>query len=288
MTLIANGVNHGDVKTAYIHLREDPHYRSDAFATGCKRLGYDVVMGQPARTLDRDDLLIIWNKTNRSSRAIDFARPNRTPVIVCENGYYGRDPAGRQTFAMALDGHNGSGRWHWPEGDTRRLDALQVDFKPIRKLDGEKVLIAGQRGFGSPLMRSPPDFGAWMMRDLTLNGYRPRLREHPGRHQPKITITEDLEGCRCLVVWSSNSATAAMVDGYSVFHRAPTMVTAGAARVYSKTLDKPLDERMRQERFARMAWAQWFLAEIEEGLPIEVLLEVHAGRLAPTSPGFGL
>jgi len=272
---------------AYVHLRDNVHYRLEGFVEGLKRIGYEVLIGQPARPLEPNDVAVIWNKTARSGACIEAARRGGGAIIVAENGYHGWDAEGRQTYAMALDGHNGSGRWF--AGDRTRLDALGIEFQPWKELRREnKVVIAAQRGIGAPQMASPHAFAEGIADQIRRVGWQPYIRQHPGRHKSETTLAQDLEDARALVVWSSNCATEALIRGIPVFYCAPNIVTSAAATRWSPggLPAPPMPER--EPAFERMAWAQWFVDEIESGEAMRTLLDVHAGRLPACQEGMGL
>lgn len=271
---------------AYVHLPVQVHYRREAFIDGFARLGYIVRQGQPTEPMRPDDAAIIWNKTSRSRLLIEAAREAGAAVMVAENGYYGKDADGHQPYAIALDGHNGSGRWYAP--DDSRLKALDIDFHPFREQVGERVLIAGQRGIGSREMRSPHGFAESMAERLRKMGFRPHIRVHPGTKRPDTTLMEDLEGVRALVVWSSNSATAAQVAGVPTYYAAPTISTAPGAMRFTPAMDGVPSDEDRYAGFSQMAWAQWKLAEIVNGEALRTLLDVHAGKLPFVGRNAGL
>lgn len=264
------------MKTAYIRLRHDPHYRLDAFAAGCDALGYRIETREPDG-LNPDDLLIVWNLSARMRRAAD--RAYGAPVLVAENGYFGTDAAGAQRYALALDGHNGSGRWF--VGDSRRVVDLKIKFEPLRPMQGRRILVAAQRGIGAPGMASPFNHAAEVARSLIQWGFEPTIREHPGRHAPKVSLEDQLDHHDAVVVWSSNTATEALRRGLPVFFCAPSIVTQPASQRFNPTnLSMPRQTEMhRFAAFRRLAWAQWSLEEIASGSAIRTLLDVHAGAL---------
>lgn len=273
--------------TAYLHMRNETHYRHEAFLKGLRSLGFETQTREPVMPVGVDDVAIIWNKTSWSKQTIAMAREGGGALIVCENGYHGQDDEGRQNYAMALDGHNGSGRW-W-SGPINRFSALDIKFEPWRQLTGSsKVLIAAQRGIGSPRMASPQRFEDDTQRLLMRMGYTPVLRGHPGRNKVPTTLLEDLEGCRGLVVWSSNCATEALIAGYPVYYCAPHIVTQGAAVRLSHAAIKTLAHGERSRAFHNLAWGQWSIAEIESGEAIGTLLRVHRGELPAQQAGLGI
>lgn len=282
------------VSTAYVHIRETPHYRADSFTQGLSRLGYSVVTGTPRKPLASSDVLVCWNKTARSAQSIALARQGGAAVIIAENGYYGVDENSVQRYALALDGHNGSGRWFC--GGPDRLQSLNIDFQPTRLPRTGKVLVADQRGIGSPIMASPWNYSQSACNWLTRHGFEPKERKHPGTRGldvPPPPLEDDLADCDALVVWSSNSATKAMIMGVPTYYVAPAISTAGAATkldLHDTLLPPcaaPFDDAF-QAAFERMAWAQWSVRELTSGEPFRLLLDVHAGRLPSCLPGIDL
>lgn len=263
---------------AYVAFKDTPHYRMASFMDGLARLGYSVSKGLP-EYMNQGDVLVTWNRMAQAERAVNLAQQVGAAHIVAENGFYGQDAEGVQAYAMALDQHNGAGRWF--VGDDSRLKALQIEFQPWRAPTGGAFLVADQRGIGSPLMRSPPDFAHRAQSIIRAQGREAFVRLHPGRHQPVTSLAQDLEDKDALVVWSSNAATQALIAGVPVHFMAPHIVTQGAAKrlttsfLWNNGVDK------RPEAFKRMSWAQWFLPEIASGEAFRVLLDVHLGRLPP-------
>lgn len=270
--------------TAYVNLPTTVHYRREAFINGFARLGFIVHTEMPDRAFGPEDAAIVWNMTARSQRTIDKAKAAGAALLVSENGYFGSDHNGHQHYAIALDGHNGSGRWH--VGDPDRLKKFNLCFRPMRKFGGTgNVLIAAQRGIGSAKMRSPYKFEDDAAMGVIKRGCNAVIRPHPGRDEPAIPLGVQLADSSAVVVWSSNVATKALIHGVPAYYCAPHIVTAGAAMNYHHDWLKTPTEEERQEAFQRAAWAQWSLAEIESGEAIKTLLDVHQGRLAAHSQG---
>jgi len=269
---------------AYVHLPPQVHYRREAFIEGFAALGFSVRQCQPSTALGPEDAAVIWNKTARSLQTVEMARKGGGALLVAENGYYTPAGADHQPYAIALDGHNGSGRWYAP--DDSRLKALDIPFKPFRPQEGSKVVVAAQRGIGSPEMRSPPGWHADVADRLFK--WDVVVRPHPGMEPPATALLDDLEDARCLVVWSSNCATTALINGIPTYYAAPHIITAPAARKLTEDLDLDTYEHLRHEAFAKMAWAQWTLDEIRSGLAIKTLLRVQFGHLPAVQRGLGL
>ncbi len=273
---------------AYVHLPTNVHYRRDAFIRGFRKIGFHVVEGQPVRELGPNDAAVIWNKTSRSRFTVEAARNGGGALLVAENGYFGEDQDRHQSYALALDGHNGSGRWFAP--DSSRLEKLHINFKPFRQPTGRHLVIADQRGIGTKTMASPPGWGDKMQARLQGEGFEALLRAHPGPDKHRsIPLLDQLEGARCLVVWSSNCATQALIEGYPVYYNAPHIVTQGIAQRQKMNLaSEPFTDENRIKAFSQMAWAQWFLKDIYSGEGLKYLIDVHQGRLPSCQKGMGV
>lgn len=263
--------------TAYVLVRLRPEYRSEAFAAGLQKHGYTVVFGDPPSAIKADDLVVTWNLSPRMESAAKDARKVGATVLVAENGYCGKDRNGIQYYALSRDGHNGSGRWYAGGGDRWRN--MRIDLQPWRT-DGDYVLVADQRGIGSETMRSPLDFGDVVIRTIRAQTARPILyRPHPGREKPKVSLAEQLKRAFCLVTWSSQSATEALIAGVPSFYCAPHFICAGAAtRLPDQgpgVLNNPPKPDTRLAVFERLAWAQWAVSELENGEAFRCLLRGH-------------
>lgn len=240
------------MKLAVITIRKEPYYRREAIEKGLKRLGYTLAnTGQPH---GRDDLLITWNlkKGAEERRAGEWERKGGT-VLVFENGYLAKQD--KTYYAISTHGHNGSG-W-FPVGDDDRFTPLGFDIKPIRTLMPEgEILVRGQRGIGSELMASPPQWAEKKVAKLKANGRKNvRLIPHPGNFKPKTAVEQDLARASHLYIWASAMGVRALVEGVPVTHDAPAWIC----------MDWTRDGR--EESLRRMAHGQWHFNEIATGEP---------------------
>lgn len=254
-------------------IRSDPHYRRHAFETGLKRAGYTLNDSPAALPTARDDLLVIWNRYGAfEARANEWERRGGT-VLVCENGYAGKDSEGRQYYAISVHGHNGSG-W-FPDGDGARFDALGLVVHPW-KVGGRKIVVRGQRGIGTAQMASPVRWHNNTAARLAKRQPWPvQCIDHPGRHAPNPPPEVYLADALACVIWASSVGVTALLMGVPVFYDAPYWICQmGARRLRdSPDADYPLkDDRMRRYALERMAWAQWSVAEIETGEPFKRLV----------------
>lgn len=246
-------------------IRQLPHYRHDAFDAGLLRMGYRLEKsGKPA---SREDLLILWNRQGaEEQRANDWEALGGT-VLVCENGYIGKDAGGLQFYAISVHGHNGSG-W-FPVGEEDRFTPLNIALRPWVENTGH-ILVCGQRGIGSRLMASPPSWEDKTARTLKAMGQdKIKIRRHPGNYKPETTLDEDLIGARLCVVWSSASGVKALTLGIPMVYAAPHWICeeAGTKFQHADIATPTRSDESRQRALHRMSHGQWAVEEIQNGEP---------------------
>lgn len=267
------------MKNAYVTVPEGPHYRRDAFAAGLEACGFRVTFGRAAHARPAEifagDLLVTWNlHRGEESLAPEYRRRGGL-VMVAENGYIGADADGRQLYSLALDGHNGSGRWPVTPG---RWQQLGIDTPGRVDLDRPGyVLIAAQRGIGGSIMRSPAN---WIPRAKHLAGKRfpgreIRIRHHPGRHQPERPLEQDIDGAAWVLIWSSGVGVHALARGVPVLYDAPHWIgeTAACRADITTPPRDAIDVAAYQTALDRIASGQWSLAEIAAGVAFRALLD---------------
>ena len=285
---------------AFSLIRQEPWYRRQAFESGLKRAGFEVLQRSPDGARP-GDVLLLWNRYGGTHEiAVRFEREGGL-VLVAENGYIGAGgtapkfdvhPAGpkpQHYYALAEGWHNGRGRW--PGGGPERFAALGVELKPWRT-EGEHILVCPNRSFGVGEQLMHPDWAQRCVERLRKQTKRPvRIRAHPGNDAPRRPLSEDLKGCWAVVIWSSSCGVHALAEGIPVICEAPYWIckeaTLPSAGVLEQLAAGPW-ERMghsesRARAFERLAWAQWQISEISEGVPFAHLLpaawkgEVPAG-----------
>jgi hypothetical protein len=241
------------VKLAVLNIRKEPYYRREAFELGLKKLGYTLIPQPPARPeLSREMLLISWNlkRGAEEEAARDWERRGGTAIVV-ENGYLQKKD--KTYYAISTHGHNGSG-W-FPVGDEDRFTPLGFELKPRRRPGtGTEILVRGQRGIGSSIMASPPQWGEKMTEKLRSHGHRVRFIPHPGNFAPRVPEDEDLKNAEVLYIWCSAMGVRALVEGVPVKHHAPHWVCEDS-------------EVSREDALQRMAHGQWHFEEIATGEP---------------------
>jgi hypothetical protein len=240
-------------------------------------LGFRVKLTFPASgEVKPQDVVITWNLNPRYRPAEEAATRAGAALMVAENGYIPKAGDTTPYYALARNGHNGSGFWY--VGAEDRWTPLGQTIRPwVSRPDGY-ILVADQRGIGSELMKCPRPFyetvAPKIERIFAKAGIRKppaiRLREHPGRHVAQRSLTEDFSGARAVVTWASNVANEALLAGLPTFRVAPYHVNEAALTDLHLLLDPPQPDRL--PAFKKLAWAQWSLREIETGTAFRSLL----------------
>lgn len=257
---------------AAVLLKETPHYRRDAFLSGMRACGYETQYWTLEK-IQPDDVLIAWNRYAQAG--VEAARFERAGarVIVAENGYLGHDRKGRQLYQIALDYHNGAGRWH--VGTKDRFSSIGIKLRPWRA-SGRKILVMPQRIVGNDGVAMPKRPEQWaedVKRELRQYTDRPvEVRLHPGNVTPKPQ--PDWNDVHAAVIWGSTAGLKAIVAGVPCIYLMKSWIGAPAARFGLEHIEDPwMGDRMPMLR--RVAWSQWTVEEIETGAPLAQLLALE-------------
>lgn len=267
------------MSTAAILIRPDPPFRRDAVIRGLEACGYEIIPEALERP-DKSDVLVAWNRGNVMNRSALRYEAAGAPIIVAENGYLGREWRGGHWYALAREHHNGAGR-NLDLGPSRWV-SWGIEFAPWRT-HGDEIVILAQRGIGERGVREPTNWSLQIARELRGRTKRPvRVRVHPGRDAPKVSLGDDLANAWACVTWGSAAAFHALLMGVPAFYGFPQWIGAGAAMPVSGDIEQP----MRGDRvpmFSRLAWSIWSTDEMATGEPFRLLIESERrARVAET------
>lgn len=205
---------------AYNLLRDTPHYRRDAFTQGLKACGF-VVENYPSGRPNKNDVLVIWNRYNMNEIYARQFEAVGAKVLVVENGYA---DIGEKVYAISIGQHHHGKRYEH-----------HSDFN-VPYVSGDYVLVCAQRGIGSELMRSP-DSWEKKIQSLLKTKREIRIRYHPGKHPPKVSLDDDLHHAHACVIWSSSCGIEALRRGVPVIYDAPRWIGEESGIRWSKDLD---------------------------------------------------
>lgn len=266
-------------------IREAPHYRRDVFVAGLTASGYELV--ERIEKPQRGDILVIWNRYGHWHKEARRFEAAGAAVLVCENGYCGKDENGRQLFAIGLGGHAGAGALPYADDGGARWRKLGIELGEWRSAPDGHILICAQRGFTEPVgtVGQPP---MWVEKlAARLQGMSAfgavKIRQHPGNTEDALRrakpLARDLAGAYCVVTWASRCGIDALIAGVPVVYGAPWWVGRGACLPIDALIagDEPeMRDDTRLEMFHRLAWAQWSGSEIAAGTPFMLMRELAA------------
>lgn len=257
------------MRRAVCLIREALVYRRAAFVAGLRAAEFEVV--DRTDNPGPGDALVIWNRYGTNDALATQYEQAGASVVVVENGYLGKNWQEDRWFALSLGQHAGAGEWK--PGATWRWDSWNVELAPWRgdwtKEQYGNVVILAQRGIGSPLVRSPD---GWAQRVQKKIGGR--IRAHPGKHPPTVSLQDDLRDADCVVTWASTAALSALMWGIPVFCDFPQWIGMQACQPLSEWGKVPpkCDDAARLAMFRRLAWAMWRAGEVENGTAFRHLL----------------
>ncbi len=254
--------------TAALMLRHTPVYRRDLFRQGLQTAGFTVI-DQPRQQPTPADVLVLWNRMRGFEHQARVYEQRKATVLIAENGYIGTNNKGERPLALAKSLHNGCGSWR--VGGPERVGLMNLELAPWRQ-KGDFILVLPQRGIGSQGVAMPAPWVRSICARLERLTLRPvRVRPHPGN--TASDPGRDLNGAHAVVTWGSGAAIKAIAAGYPVFYELQNWI-GGPAGVF-------LDKRAKIESpflgdrapmFARLAWAQWWGEEIQNGTAFQWLL----------------
>lgn len=256
------------MRRACVLFKPSVAYRREVFETGLRRLGYQVI-DRPLPSPEPSDLLVMWNRNFHEEAHARRYEAVEAKLIIAENGYIGKDQDGHKLFALALNHHNGAGKWNVGAGNrwTRELQTWRAS--------GDHILVLPQRGIGERGIAMPNHWVGTMRSQFARMTKRPiRVRMHPGL--AKTEPYDELSGAWAAVTWGSGAAIKALFAGVPVFHGLSQWIGAPAASMLKEGADieRPfLGDRT--PMFERLAWAQWSVAEIQSGEAFANLLQME-------------
>ena len=137
-----------------------------------------------------------------------------------DHGYFGRGTYYRVTRgALQL----GAGQVRHAAADRDRFESLGVAVRPWRKSGGHVLVCPPDEVFAGLMSFSSEAWRANVLRSLgTLTSRELRVRDRScGDQRSAAPLSDDLEGCWCLVTYCSNAAVEALAAGVPVICTAP-------------------------------------------------------------------
>lgn len=213
----------------------------------------------------------------------DYERSGRT-AVYCDLGYWTRRISSRHDgyHKVAVNDRHPTaymmGKAHGPE----RFQRHGITIQPWRE-EGRHILVAGMSGKAAIAEQLRPN--QWeeqtiaRLRHLTKRPiiYRPKpswkgAKRIPGvPFEPEMRLSDALKDCHAVVTHHSNVAVDALLAGVPVF------CEKGAASLLSGLdltgIERPRMPTGREQWAANLAWCQWSVAEMAEGLAYRYLID---------------
>lgn len=260
----------------------------DAFASGAKSLGHDVVFNSPDGGID-----VIWSVLFHGRMAPNKAIWERNvaqskPTLVLEVGGIQRNV----TWKVGLNGINRDAYFGDDMGhDPNRAKAMGLSLKPW-KYEGEYILVCGQHD-KSLQWHDMPSMSQWVhdtLRFIRAQTKRPIIfRPHPRcplpaiehefkhviRQQPvKLPGSYDsfdmkFDNIWATVSWSSNPGIHSIINGVPAF-TGPSSLAFDVAEQNLRNIENPLYPD-RTKWLNNYAWTEFTLEEISKGIPLKRL-----------------
>ena len=257
-------------------------YAIGSFAEGLRTLGVDHEVVSLARARASGDPAVCWgiykHKLRKKGRQeygdfLDAQRKAGGDLVILERGWINRE----HYYGVGFGSINGRASYpHGFDAPRDRWDALGVPMRPWR-VGGEDVVVIGQVPWDTSCQHVPQ--AAWVRE--TCRELRPRyesltFRPHPlapnaipvgGLQVDRIcsrSLDDALDRARLVVTFSSTVGVDALIRGV------PVVACDRMSMVYDVCGNAPNDPVLRCDRTGWAHWiayCQWNLKEMEQGLP---------------------
>lgn len=255
-----------------------------AFAEGLARLGHTVAWRDHnfwSQDREKFDAIVILGLRHQGRDIAAHYTRLGVPIVVIDHGYMKRV----HTLADYETGHFqiGIGHLGWvppgPAPDGERFKQLGVQIKTRAPRPLRHALIAGQVAFDASHHLTEAELVATYTRlgdSLRAAGLKVSYRGHPQARgvtpnlpsAPVSTLAEALDEADLLASVNSNAGLDALIAGVPAVVLKPCHYIRMAYR-WPTPLDmirQPDPEKL-EAFLQRLAWAQWTVSEMREGLP---------------------
>lgn len=214
------------------------------------------------------DASVVWGIRRRWA---GYVLEQGKPVIVIERGYLGERK--RTWLSVGNGGLNGFANFGNQDVPSDRWEQYWAhDVKPWKK-GGQYAIIMGQVPKDSSLYGMCPYAWAKSIYQSAVDKFkRVYFRPHPESKPPPIgfdlplmtgDLDDALDGAKCVIAYSSNSSVDAVMNGIPAI----TMHQGSMAwDVSTHDFKESLYRGDRDKWGARLAYAQWSIDEMRQGL----------------------
>lgn len=264
-------------KNAYVMFRKHPAYPTQEVVQGIVHNG-DKAVSYRDHNLNKSSVAVTWNSYGTARRIAERVKQVGGQHIMFENGYLKRS---ENFYAIGMDGINGNESNFINNVSEARWKKLNLEIKPWNK-NGKYILVCAQRGGGYNTMAMPNQWPELVIDELiTMTDIPIKYRPHPERqiqlddfykrkwgvetldHREKIE-NQIKEAC-AIVVYTSNAANEALLQGVPVFYCGPAISCSHIALHGIDKINTPFYSQEREKYFHYLAHRQWHIEEIKNG-----------------------
>jgi len=260
-----------------------------AVEQGLKHIGCQIVN-------EGQDLDVIWSvlwqgRMQANKRVYETAKSQCRPVMIIEVGNLFRG----RTWRLSLDNINGLGNFANDTNlDPNRPKKLGIDLRPPATARKKDILVIGQHHHSLQWHKKQP-MSDWVSQTLT------EIRQHTDRPivirpHPRNPFSLNIPGIRveypqqvpgtyddfnfdpfyhCVLNFNSGPAVKAAIEGVPVI----TDMSSLAYPVSDKleNIENP-QLPSREDWFIRLCHTEWFIPELQQGIPQQRLIEYLARK----------
>ena len=261
----------------------------DAFAEGVEAAGdshIKVLSERTVRLLSRCDISVQvcdYNKHCGTDFRYHISRIQKVQNkrrIVIDTGFIKNKRSDENDLnrymQIGYDGIKRNAKCYNQNSSQDRWKALEIPMKDWRE-EGEHILILGQHEIG--ISTQHVDVVDWwedvISRLGSVTKKTIKFRPHPNQTKfPKgnyelttgKTMEEDLSNCWCAVARTTNGAVDAIINGVPVFTPDEACMAYCVASHQLLKVENPVTPD-RTQWAANLAYAQWSIEEMKQGLP---------------------
>jgi len=232
---------------------------------------------------------VLWNGRMAPNKTIwERAKSEKRPIIVLEVGGIKRGT----TWKVGINGINREANFGPKGNDDSRVKKLGLKLQPWQKNPEGSIIIAGQHQYSNQ-WRNQSLPTVWVAETIEqirkYTGRRIVIRPHPRSPMPGLqyefenvvlqTPTQvpntyddfdfDTSNAYAVVNWSSNPASQAVINGIPVFV-GPDSLAWDVGNPTLNLINNPMMPD-RTQWLNDLAYTEWTLEEIEQGLPLKRL-----------------
>lgn len=263
------------------------HQRSksvcDAMKAGIERVGDRVRVASSLRyTRPEADVAVFYGLAGRLHRVLrEYGDHPKRKALYIDLGYWGRKEGGRFSgyHKISLDDRHPTAYFQARKHDASRADRFDLKVQPWKK-GGKHILLIGMGPKGARAEGFAPR--EWerealkRIRAVTKRPviYRPKPNwenappipgcefDDPRRATPLEALLRD---CHAVVSHHSNACVEALLAGVPIFTEEGVASPMGLSDLAE--IERPIFPAGRRQWANDIAWCQWSVAEMAEGLP---------------------